>query len=59
MRDSKICGMLYKVDPGTLGKADPMPKFIITVKNSFLINLRALISNMIIVFSNSSPKMPK
>ena len=45
-----------KVSLGPLEKASAMPKFTILVKNDFLINLRALISNVTIVFLNSSPK---
>ena len=46
------------MDPGPLKKADPIPKFTVWVKDSFLTNLRVLISNMSIVFKNSSPKIP-
>ena len=38
-----------KVDPGPLEKADPTQKFTVSVKNSFLTNLRWRISNMTIV----------
>ena len=48
-------GPSEKVDAGLLEKTDSMPRFTIMVKNSFLINSR-LISNMTIVFSNSSSR---
>ena len=47
-----------KTDPGSLKTADPMLKFTIMVKIFFL-NLRLLISNMKIVFTNPSPKERK
>ena len=40
---------LQKVDPGPLEQADPTQKFTVSVKNSFLTNLRWQISNMTIV----------
>ena len=40
---------LQKVDPGPLEQADPTQKFTVSVKNSFLTNLRWRISNMTIV----------
>ena len=43
-------GTSEKADPGPLEKADPIPKFTVWVKDSFLTNLRVLISNMTIVF---------
>ena len=43
-------------DPGSLEKTDPLPKFIIMAKNSFLVNLRVLISNMTIIFSKFHSK---
>ena len=43
-------------DPGSLEKTDPLPKFTIMVKNSFLVNLRVLISNMTIIFSKFQSK---
>ena len=45
--------------PGSLEKADPIPKFTVRFKDSFQTNLRVLVSNMTIVFQNSSPKIPK
>ena len=41
---------LEKADPGPLEKADPTWKFTVWVKDTFLTNLRVLISNMTIVF---------
>ena len=52
-------GSLEKADPGPLEKADPIPKFTVRFKDSFQTNLRVLVSNMTIVFQNSSPKIPK
>ena len=46
--------LFKKVDAGLLEKTDSMPRFTITVRNPFLINSRVFISNMTIVFSNSS-----
>ena len=39
-----------KADPGPLEKVDPMPKFAILVKSTFMTNQRLLISNMTIIF---------
>ena len=47
-----------KADLRPLEKADPIPKLIVWVKDSCLTNSRVLISNMTIVFKNSSPKIP-
>ena len=52
-------GPSEKVDPGHLEKADPTPECVILVKSYFLINLKVLISNFILVFSNISSKIPK
>ena len=41
---------LQKANPGSLEKADPIPNFTVGVKDSFLTNLRLLISNMTVVF---------
>ena len=47
-------GIIYKAgtdqDPGSLEKANPIPNFPVVVKDSFLTNLRELISNMTIVY---------
>ena len=48
-----------KADNGSLEKVDPIPKFTVSVKNSFLTNWRLLISNMAIVFLKFDPKIPK
>ena len=48
-----------KADPGRLEKADPIPKFTVLVKDSYLTISRVLISSMTILFSNSNPKIPK
>ena len=40
----------WKMDPRPLEKADPIPKFTVWVKDSFLTNLWVLISNMTIAF---------
>ena len=47
------------VDSRPFEKANPTSKFNAWVKNSFLSNFGVLISNMIIVFWNSSPIIPK
>ena len=62
-------GPSEKPDPGPLQKPDPIPKFTVRVKDSIydkwqiydklITNLRVLISNMAIVFWNSSPKIQK
>ena len=39
-----------KANPGSLEKVDPIPNFTVGVKDSFLTNLRVLISYMTIVF---------
>ena len=49
----------WKSGPRHLEKADPIPKFTVWVKDSLKANLRVLISNMTIVFYNSSSKVPK
>ena len=43
-------GLSEKADPGPLEKPDPIPKFTVRVKDSFLTNLKVLISNMTIGF---------
>ena len=43
-------GLSEKADPGPLEKPDLIPKFTVRVKDSFLTNLKVLISNMTIVF---------
>ena len=46
-------GIIYKAEPGTdplLEKADPISKFAVWVKDLYLTNLRALISDMTILF---------
>ena len=45
--------------PRTSEKADPIPKFTVLVKDSYLTISRVLISSMTILFSNSNPKIPK
>ena len=56
-----LTSILYKADPDThlqkkadrgwpLEKADPIPKFTVWVKDSFLTDSRVLISNMTTVF---------
>ena len=51
-------GPSKKVDPRTLEKMDPIPKFTMMGKNSFLIIPRLLISNMTIVFQVQFQKYP-
>ena len=43
-------GPSEKANPGSLEKVDPIPNFSVVVKDSFLTNLRELISNMTIVY---------
>ena len=52
-------GRLEKADPRPLEKADLIQKFTVSIKNLFLTNLMMLISNMTILFSNSSQKIVK
>ena len=47
-------GPSEKPDPGPLEKADLITKFTVWVKDSFLRNLRVMISDTVIAFSNSS-----
>ena len=46
-------------NPGPLEKLDFSKKFTVWVKNSYLTNLKVLISNMTMLFSNFSPKISK
>ena len=53
-------GPLEKADPEPWEKVDPMPKFTILVKNTFMANYRLLISNMTTIFlKNYGLKTPK
>ena len=36
--DLQKSGSLEKADPGPIKKADPMPKFIVLIRNNFMTN---------------------